>query len=191
MDQIGFDSLNTKLSYDSAILGERVLPDWNNTDSGFKWREQDSGFPIQATVTVRDGEVFLPNMGELAADVTKHTRDVAAHLGRDGTTASLSLQEDAAIKSKSVSALGFPSLLAKALDNLVYKPKQGSRRTNSDVICIKLEDFWDPKDKKFVYNKHRSYTGYNKNGLVYDVYENENQRISLNCWQVEIRGPSD
>ncbi len=199
-DQTAFDGLNAKLAFDPSVLlgGENILPRWNATKNGFNWNEQqDAGFPLQATVSVRDGEVFLPNVNEYAADVTAHNKDVAANLGRIGDRGDPALQEDSTVRSKAVSVLGFPSLLTKALNNLVYRPKKGAGNLGTsrgigvsskadDVICIKLEDFYDPGENKFVYNINRRYTGYNKNGLRYDSLENEQPRISVNCWHIEF-----
>ena len=54
------DQRTTDVARSQEITGEDGLPDL----SAF-WEQNDGAFPIKATIAVRDGEVFLPNVRNL------------------------------------------------------------------------------------------------------------------------------
>ena len=64
-------------------------------------------FPIQATITAEKGEVFVPNPGPLASHVN-FDHDVDYDVNRH----------------KVVKIIGYPHLLEKALNQLIYKKEK-------------------------------------------------------------------
>ena len=70
------------------------------------WTTIESAFFIKATVYVRDGEVFMPNTRDLVADVGAETRK-SPYRGPN---------------TKQIEVMGYPYLIARALDKLIYRP---------------------------------------------------------------------
>ena len=95
------------------------------------WQQQVGAFPIQASVMVRDGEVFLPNVGDLVSDVSLMADSTWEPLAMPNHWEKREYRRYGERNTKEISVIGYPHLLARALGKLIYKAAKDRNTRNS------------------------------------------------------------